>query len=211
VINLTRLPEPEILTQKKAKWLAVFLASKKKRPASGQYAHKTVVETLAAMSNWRCFYCEQSLKDRTPEVDHYVDLQIDSSLAFAWTNLYLACKECNGKLRSILISQCLDPCDASVDPADHLTFDDELIRPRNESACGANTIRKYKLDRPDLDYKRSKELKRFLKASNRILQKMHQEKREMATNERDILNSFAGSQHPFSLMFRRITIREDHV
>ena len=206
MIPLKRLQEPSILAEKKEQWTQKLLADRATkpgaRPHSSQYAHKEIVDALAAMSSHKCFYCEQSTKGGNHEVDHYVEVAIDPSRAFVWENLYLACKECNDKLKGIAASDCLDPCDPDVRPGEHLIFDDEQIRPRNDSPRGASTIKKYRLDREDLDLKRSKRLKLFLKTYIKIKDCMIAEKRlEVSEAEKEILRSFRYASQPFSLMF----------
>jgi hypothetical protein len=176
VIRLERLGVPQVLAENKDRWLAKYLEERakdgKRRPPSAQYAHEQVVSTLEAMSCHKCFYCEQSTKQCKKEVDHYIEVAEPPDRAFDWTNLYLSCDGCNDKLpnKTIPAADCLDPCDPSVVPAEHLTFDDELIRFR--SPRGSKTIQKYKLDRPELDHKRGRQLRLFDKVIREILERM---------------------------------------
>jgi uncharacterized protein (TIGR02646 family) len=209
VIPIQRLPEPEVLTRNKERWSAAFLAQRvknpQKRPSSGQYAHPEVVSTLEAMSHHKCFYCEQSTKQAQHEVDHHVDVAEDPTLAFLWTNLYLSCWECNRKKqphRAIPVTSCLDPCDTAVRPSEHMSFDNEFIRARDGSAKGLATIKKYNLDRPDLDHKRVRQLRLFDRAHLEIKDAMIAEgRKEMTDKEKELLRSFRQSDQPFSLMF----------
>ena len=206
MIHIERLPEPTILTEKRAAWKDAFLkkraSSPGSRPHSSRYAHKEIVDTLTAMSSYRCFYCQQSLKDCTPEVDHYIEVNEAPDRAFDWSNLYLSCKGCNAKLPSIPPSQCVDPCDPDVDPADHLKFDNEQILPRKDSERGRRTIMKYKLNRPELDLKRSKALRECVELINKVLIKCVRDGRLVSDQERELIESFAESSRPFSAMFR---------
>lgn len=209
MIPIQRLDEPEVLRKNKARWCAAFLERRAKspeqKPSSSQYAHAQVVSTLEAMSHHKCFYCEQKTKETTCEVDHHVEVAERPDLAFEWTNLYLSCPVCNSRKqpnRSIPIADCLDPCDPAVDPSAHLDFDDELIRARAGSSRGLATIKKYKLDRDDLDLKRARQLKLLLKAIIEIKARMIAEGRKtMTERELELLRSFAQPDFPFSLMF----------
>jgi 5-methylcytosine-specific restriction endonuclease McrA len=209
MMALKRLPEPRVLTENKARWSEKFQAeraqSPKKRPSTSQYAHKEVVQALQAMSFHKCFYCEQSTKQAKPEVDHYIEVSERPDLAFEWTNLYLSCRECNDKLpvTSIPPSDCLDPCALDVRPEEHLTFEDEIIRPRSESPIGAATIRKYRLDRDDLDLKRLRQLQHLRNAVDTIKDRMNAEGRRAMTREEEVvLRMFRQPDYPFSLMFK---------
>jgi hypothetical protein len=209
VIPLTRLSEPLVLTESKARWQATYqqqrVKNSKARPSSAQYAHEEIVSVLESISSHKCFYCEQSTKQTKREVDHYIEVTERPDLAFEWTNLYLSCFDCNrGKLtnKSVPSVGCLDPCDPDVRPVDHLTFDDEYISFKSGSQRGPATIKKYGLDREDLDYKRLKQLRLFDKSLTRIHKAMIAEGRTMMSDpEKDLLRHFRQPDQPFSLMF----------
>jgi hypothetical protein len=76
------------------------------------------------------------------------------------------------------------------------------IRPRNGSAKGRETIRKYKLDRAELDLKRSRMLRLLTETVVGIFRKMNTDGRQVMTiDEKEVLQSFCQPEHPFSLMF----------
>lgn len=209
MISVTRLPEPSILTQKKEKWLAAFLKKRElkpgTRPDSRQYGHQEIRETLEAMSFHKCFYCEHRLVETKGEVDHYVEVAEKSEWAFEWNNLYLSCPACNrGKLFNTAIpaSDCLDPCDITKIPSEYLAFDDEYIIPKLNSARGKKTIQKYKLDRLELNYLRSKQLQRFERFLRKLRERQNCEGRKKLTlAEKEVILRFKEPHHAFSLMF----------
>ena len=171
-----------------------------------------VIATLAAMSHWKCFYCECSLKGQTHEVDHYYEVTERPEQAFVWENLYLSCCHCNGKLSGQELSPtlCLDPCAPGCAPEQHLTFDDEQIRARSGSAIGDNTIRKYKLDSERRDYLRGKQLREFMKAKEQISDaRIRDGGRALNAEELELLRSFADPSQPYSLMFTVYLRRAD--
>lgn len=213
MITITRLPEPSKLTEKKDKWLAAYLKKKgevpKHRPPSGQYAHKEIRDILERMSNNKCFYCECKLgedSEMKSEVDHYIEVAEQPKLAFDWNNLYLSCYDCNRKKLSnatMPVSNCLNPCDTAENPADHLTFKHEYIRPRANSSKGCKTIKKYKLDRSELNYSRLKWVQRFEHFLRKLRERqLDNEGRKLTLREREAVNSFKEPHHAFSLMFR---------
>ncbi len=209
MINIQRLPEPDILKKNKAKWMKAFLEKRAKgdikRPSHSQYAHQQIRDTLGAMSFHKCFYCECKVgvgKDGNPEVDHHIEVSEEPKSAFKWSNLYLSCQGCNrGKLDNsqIPVSECLDPCDLTENPADHLTFDDEFIRSKACSSKGMKTIQKYKLDRDELDHLRVRQLRDF----ERFLRQLYERggKGALTLKEKEAINSFKQTEHAFSLMF----------
>ncbi|WP_437722833.1 HNH endonuclease [Sorangium sp. So ce861] len=217
MIPIKRLPAPDVLARNGERWRTAFLEERakdpQKRPSSKRYAHPDIVSTLEAMSHHKCFYCEQSTKQTRREVDHYIDVAEDPARAFAWANLYLSCWECNRQKqphRSIPVTDCLDPCAPDARPSEHLTFEEELIRARGGSARGLATIKKYKLDRDDLDLKRMKQLQLFNKALIRIKDaQIADGRKNMNENEKALLRTFCHPEFPFSLMFQAHLERHD--
>lgn len=205
---LKRLSKPDKLVEKEQEWLDTFLKSGNKRPNSGQYGHKEVRAKLDAMSAQKCFYCEQKLKGKPKEVDHFIEVADLSgkNLAFAWENLYLACHNCNGKMphKDIAVTDALNPClDFDAEIEKHLAFDDETIVSANNSVKGDLTIRKYRLDSDTLDLLRSKMLTNFYKTLAEIeATKNIEGRKEFTQNEKNILRHFEQANQPFSLMFR---------
>ncbi len=207
--QLRRLSCPEILTSNADEWTRRYLEKRaqngKLRPQSGQYAHSGIVDTLEAMSHKKCFYCEHLLDDDELTVDHHVEVTEEPDKSFAWENLYLCCRGCQSKLAEATVprAECLDPCDPSIDPADHLTFEDEIILPRNDSQRGRQTISKYKLRRGDLELRRIRQLKSFQKVWLALKdQQIQQGRKQLDDEQRMLLQRFAAPEAPFSLMFR---------
>jgi len=208
VIRVEREAEPEILSSKRVEWLEKFLAKRsndsKARPDSSKYAHRDIKDALRRMSHGKCFYCEYR-PDDGGQVDHHVEVTEDPSFAFEWTNLYLSCSQCNQAKKSGRVdrSACIDPCDPASAPDEHLTFTDEMIRPRHGSSRGRDTIRKYALDSQLLDLRRSRALRALEKARAVVRDRQIAEGgRSITQDEREILLSFGQAERPFSLMLR---------
>lgn len=209
MIAIEREPEPALLRRKAEEWLAKYLVKRgenpKTRPDSSKYAHDDIVAALRRMSHGKCFYCESKPEDGT-EVDHHVELADDPSLAFAWANLYLSCTRRNQAKKGakhVSRDECIDPCAPGSDPAVHLTFEDERIRPRDDSSRGRATIRKYALDDDLRNLQRSRALRELEKARARIQERrVAHGGRPLSADERELLMSFAQPDRPFSLMLR---------
>lgn len=208
---LQRLACPAILTSKADDWTQRFLEKRAQnptqRPDSRQYAHREILATLSAMSHGKCFYCEHLLDEDEYTVDHHVEVSEAPDQAFAWDNLYLCCRGCQGKLAETTVprADCLDPCDACTDPADHLAFEHEVILPRNDSPRGRQTIRKHKLARGDLALRRSRRLNLFKDVLLAIKERLiEQDRKHLTDDERALLQRFGEPEAPFSLMFREL-------
>jgi len=205
VIALNRLPEPDVLAMKGEKWLERFLNNPGRVPNSRQYGHQDIKNTLRAMSFHKCFYCERKLSEAEDEIDHYIEVAEVPEQAFVWENLYLCCRSCNGKKlpnSKIAAKGCLNPCDSSVDPSDHLTFTGEIIQPRADSTLGARTIQKYQLDRDELNYLRLQKLQQFTHFLLVLQAACKREGRQLKQGEKETIMSFGQANYEFSLMFR---------
>lgn len=202
---LLRLPEPQILIDRKAQWLSNFLASGNKRPDSSKYAHDSVKADLNSMSFHKCFYCETKLKGATKEVDHHVEVSVEKNLAFEWTNLCQSCDNCNTKIphNTIPINDVLNPLtDNDAKIQQHLSFNKELIEPKDNSALGLLSIQKYRLDNELLDTRRLKQISIFQDVLILIREKQIAENRQVLTNDEiNIIESFKRIDNPYSLMF----------
>ena len=201
--HIERLPKPAILDERSERWRDAFVNSERGRPDNSKYAHPQVRESLNAMSFRKCFYCERKLGN-AQEIDHFIEVAERRDLAYEWDNLYLACDNCNDKTpnRSIPVTEVFDPCRHSdTEIQQHLTFEEKVIRARNDSGLGRKTIQKYKLDTVQQDYVRSQAIKRFQQLLIQIQQNMIREKRSMSEREKEALLSFRQRDRSFSLMF----------
>lgn len=208
---LKRPAPPPVLVRNSSKWTKVYQerlkTSSTLHPDSKKYAHKEVVASLERMSFHKCFYCEKKLKDGVRhQVEHYRDVADRPDLSFEWSNLYLTCEDCNlGKPSNadLPVEVCLDPC-GKIAPSRHLRFDDEIVTAVRGSKRGLNTIRKYRLDRDELDLARIRTLRRIdaiVHELSRLAQKYRRKSLPPAFAEAlDELHSLASADAPFSLM-----------
>lgn len=209
MIALQRLAKPAVLAENGEKWLERFLAQREnnpgQRPDSRQYGHREIRNALRAMSFRKCFYCERKLSEYEDEIDHFIEVVESPEQAFRWENLYLSCRDCNRHKTPnarIPVSDCLNPCDPSTDPSEHLTFSEEFIRPRQGSPIGTRTIQKYHLDRDQLNYLRTKQLQQFEQFVRRLYSACVREGRPLNEAEKEAIVSFGHADHEYSLMFR---------
>jgi uncharacterized protein (TIGR02646 family) len=206
--GLIRLSEPNILRNKKVEWLQKLIISGKTRPDSTKYGNPQIRLQLNTISNYKCFYCESLLKEVPSEIDHFIEVTCDINKSYDWTNLYLACDNCNKKIphNEIPVQISLDPfVDNDEEISNHIIFDDEIIRIKDNSEKGSKTIQKYRLNTKQLDYKRAIQLKNFYKVIEEIRKKQIIEGgRDLSNNEREVIASYSNSDKPYSLMFRNL-------
>lgn len=205
--NLLRLQKPKILQDKSETWTQAFINSGKIRPDNSKYGHAEIRNELHRISFKKCFYSEVKFASETDgQIDHYLEVSENKTLAFDWDNLFLALKDCNqGKPSNLVLpnSETLNPfIDDDDEIENHLTFEDEVIIGKNNSKKGLNTIKKYRLDKDIFNTLRSKELRKFERLLIQIQQNMIVNNRKMNEEEKNALNVFSQPDFPFSLMFR---------
>lgn len=211
MVPLTRGPQPEVLQRHAQAWTQELIEARHTNPAAKpqprRYGHEAVREALRAMSMRKCFYCESAVAPRLgEEVDHYIESSTHPALAYDWPNLYLSCHACNnGKPPHEVISvrDCVDPCDPLHDPSQHLHFVKEQIVEVPRSSLGVKTIRKYRLDRLDLDLARSRYLNKLMDEFVAVSTEMRRAGATVPTElQRRRLEVFASPSRPFSAMMR---------
>lgn len=205
--HIDRLPTPRILSDKQKEWQEKYeqklAANPKARPDASKYGHKDIRQQLNSCSFNKCFYCESLLVGAPREVDHYVEVSIDPSLAYDWNNLYLSCNSCNDKLdhNSIPVNEVLNPCmDSDAEIQKHITFQTECICSQAGSIKGLKTIQKFRLSAGVLDLKRSKWLNKLAIKAHEINNMMISEQRDPTFDEKAAICRFMQKDQPYSLM-----------
>ena len=206
--HIDKLPEPQILTDKKTVWQQKYeqrlVNNPKARPDFSKYGHKDILAQLNSCSFNKCFYCESKLVGSLREIDHYVEVAINPSLAYEWTNLYLSCSNCNDKLNHnvVPVQVALNPCiDTDEEILKHLTFVKECICSQAGSSKGLDTIRKFRLDTDILDLKRCKWLNKLATKAIDIQNNMRKDGRTLPTDEEKAsICRFMQHDQPYSLM-----------
>lgn len=94
--NIQKLTEPEILASNKESWLHDYLEDKDSATKKYRYRHPEIKQRLKDESGTKCVYCESKIGHNTPgDIEHKVPSSKDETLHFTWSNLAIACTECN--------------------------------------------------------------------------------------------------------------------
>jgi uncharacterized protein (TIGR02646 family) len=94
--RLTKLPLPAVLAANAETWLTDYLADRGSATKRFRYRHAEIKETLRQETGWKCAYCESKVGHNTPgDIEHKVPSSKNEALHFEWTNLTVACTECN--------------------------------------------------------------------------------------------------------------------
>jgi|JI10StandDraft_1071094.scaffolds.fasta_scaffold450907_2 uncharacterized protein (TIGR02646 family) len=119
MLRHSRPPEPECLRERGALWTERWIAAPARRAwrwprYGGTSAQHLVTEALRAMSAGHCAYCDGfPFTMSTEEVEHFRPKATFRALAFAWSNLFLSCSQCN----------------AAKQRAEAAGFDERLLKP----------------------------------------------------------------------------------
>ena len=177
---------------------------------TSHYKHPSVKEALLIIYHAKCAYCESTITHSAPlQVEHYrpkadvdkKDLQIGEIhkgyywLGNEWSNLLLACQNCNGQgakgirfpIQGVrILSHPADPLHFSIqhqsmqeeiplllnpellDPLDHLQLD-QHGQMQGKTIFGATSIDIYKLNRDGLIIRRLKIIQEFVNRINKQL------------------------------------------
>lgn len=94
--NLTKLGEPEVLALNHECWLIEYKADKESSTKKYRYRHRDIKEALKAETGYKCVYCESKIGHNTPgDIEHKIPSSKDEEQHFIWSNLTIACTECN--------------------------------------------------------------------------------------------------------------------
>lgn len=94
--NLAKLEEPVILSDNHVDWYTAYEADKTSTTKKYKYRHEDIKNTLKEETGYKCIYCESKIGHNTPgDIEHKVPSSKRPELHFTWSNLTIACTECN--------------------------------------------------------------------------------------------------------------------
>ncbi len=94
--SLAKTAEPEVLRDSAAQWLREYLDDPGNGTKRCRYRHPEIKAALKTETSDKCIYCESRIGHNTPgDIEHKVPTARDPTLHFVWTNLSIACTECN--------------------------------------------------------------------------------------------------------------------
>jgi len=120
----TKGDEPAILVASRDAWDLAFAADPSSSTARYRYREETIKTALLQETYDKCVYCESKLGHNTPgDVEHKIPTSADRTRHFDWSNLTIACTECNRRKGpyDTLVNPFLDPyVDAVEDRVYHM-------------------------------------------------------------------------------------------
>ncbi|AYK08837.1 retron system putative HNH endonuclease [Brevibacillus laterosporus] len=168
MIFLIKDPKPNILQNKEDEWtseLMSYITNKLTIPETikGRYNHKDIKTSLLKETNNKCAYCESKITHIDHgDIEHIIPKSIDPSKTFEWSNLTIGCKKCN-QFKGNYYDQHLSLLNPYQDhPEEYIMFLGPLPVVKNGNIKGEVTIRRLKLDRPELIERRSEHLQKIM-------------------------------------------------
>ncbi len=155
MIQLTKLPIPNILRENKELWTETFLMAHSAGTVTNsikyRYRDPEIKQSVIEETAGKCAYCESKIRHTYPgDIEHILPQSLFPNLIFEWENLTLACNECNRRKLNYynpaepLINPYLDS------PEDHLLALGPLVKSKLNDRKGQITELKLELNRTAL-------------------------------------------------------------
>lgn len=158
--KLQKNAKPTILAANEDVWTQAYVNSPAQdKPKHERWRHPDIKSELNAETSGKCAYCEGAVSDVSyPHVEHIIPKSAYPELAHRWHNLTWACEVCNGNKREYYDRDfpVLNPY--TDDIQDHIKFFGGFVSQHFGANRGEITIKKLKLNRPDLVYARAARL-----------------------------------------------------
>ena len=145
--NLEKLPEPNVLQENHERWLTEFLADQTNSTKKYRYRNPQIKQSLKDETGNKCVYCESQIGHNTPgDIEHKVPSSKQRELHFTWSNLTIACTECNRRKNDYYVAgnEFLDPYTDDVE--DLLEHHGPLVLWTNNNARAEITVKTLELN-----------------------------------------------------------------
>ncbi len=163
MIPLTKTAKPAVLVANEGTWTAEYVSyvsgATVPEAAKTRYRHPDVKAALRAETCGKCAYCESKIGHVAPgDVEHIAPKRVFPERVVDWSNLTLACTECNRRKGDYheptapLVNPYVD------DPGQHLVFLGPWVTHVPGSSSGHITRGQLALNRPDLLERRRERL-----------------------------------------------------
>jgi len=109
--NIAKLAEPHVLLENKDTWDETLRINPSEHNKN-RYRHPEIKGTLLNETANKCVYCESKIGHNCPgDIEHKVPKSCRIDMIFDWTNMTIACSECNRRKGEYYDPDCmfLDP------------------------------------------------------------------------------------------------------
>lgn len=145
--SLAKLDEPEVLKNNHGNWLQEYNKEPQNSTKRYRYRHPEIKTTLKQETGNKCIYCESKIGHNTPgDIEHKVPSSKQRDLHFVWSNLTIACTECNRRKNNYyeVENEFLDPYSEIVEEV--LEHHGPLVLWKNKNNRAEITVKTLKLN-----------------------------------------------------------------
>jgi hypothetical protein len=149
VRNVPKTEVPPVLAENAARWTVEFEADRTDTNRH-RYRDPDIKSALMAETDDKCVYCESKVGHNCPgDVEHKLPVLHRPDLLFDWSNMTIACSECNRRKGSYHNDNApfLDPNEDDVEA--RLMHVGVLVWSAPGDACATITVRTLELDQPE--------------------------------------------------------------
>lgn len=167
MIKLSKRPKPQILVDHAEEWTKEYCncLSKGIKPSyeiANRYNNTQIKSTLESETNGKCAYCESKIKHNSyGDIEHILPKNAEArpDLYVEWTNLTLACEQCNRAGKRTYYNPAKPLINPYQDnPDDHFQVLGPMICYQVGDERAFITENKLKLNRPELIIRRSERI-----------------------------------------------------
>ena len=206
MIRLTKSALPPILAQNRDAWTQVLIdhlnaGTEPTNHEKTRYRHADIKASLVEETHGKCAYCESKVKHITyGDIEHIVPKSTDNAKTFEWSNLTLACDQCNTNKGTHFGNHedFVDPY--AVEPSDHLHFAGASVFGRPGSHAGLTTESTLQLNRVELLERRSERLNCVNRQLHLLCEVSDEHMKRVIRN--DILNHELADDKEYAAMTR---------
>ncbi|MNC05755.1 CRISPR-associated endonuclease Cas9 [compost metagenome] len=167
MISIIKKDKPAILVLHEEEWtdeLMSFVNKGEEIPKGigGRYRHSEIKETLLEETGHKCAYCESKITHIDfGDIEHIIPKSVFRDKTFQWENLTIGCTKCNNNKKHYynpimpLLNPYLD------NPEQKIIFIGPLPFPIKGDKVADFTIKKLKLNRPELIERRTEHLQKL--------------------------------------------------
>jgi 5-methylcytosine-specific restriction endonuclease McrA len=188
MIKLEKLEEPAILRDNVAVWTEEYLTAKRDATLTDtiryRYRQPAMKTAIRDETSEKCAYCESKITHTYPgDVEHILPTSEFPELVCSWSNLTLACGECNRRKSNYYSREepLINPYDD--EPKDHLFAAGTLIFGKPGNDKGALAELKLELNRAQLLERRHERINALNNLANRYANLAEGQLKKLLRNE----------------------------
>lgn len=170
MIKLHKTAIPAVLLANAANWTKIVLdklaaGEELTKADKARYSHKDIKAAIVAETHGKCAYCESQIRHIAPgDIEHITPKRMEPAKWFEWSNLTLACDNCNTK-KGVSVDV-VDPYEG--DPEARFIFFGPGVYPLPGDDAAFLTIRYLDFNRSELVGRRTERIEYLMALAKNI-------------------------------------------